>query len=459
MKDKLDKIFSESECISEETMYAYLEDKLTPKQRHSVDIHLASCELCSDAFEGLSLIQDKDKIRGIVAEINSNITGKTVTEIKKPFFIKYRLSIAAAVAFFIIAGSIFIIFNNSNKEKEDKLFAEKFEPFKDKSNKQIVDSLSLKSKDNEETIPQKEKLLEEMNDRSVRNAKIQDKSAEDIPASPKNSPAKNNINNNPKMDIANKEKLNSIPKAVIVGGNPQQWSSQSLDKDQSTININAQSIAATPSAQSNADIQSITYKNADVAKKSEKKSKQYSNAMKAAPANIPNDTTKNDVVLSNERSKSRAANPSNVAAPAMSPVQGASSSSMSYSAAEEFKINPANSNPLMDSAMKKYDAKDFSNASVLFNKILANNKSNYNALFYSSVCYLSLDRADSAVINLDKVLKIKNGEFYQDAQWYKALALIRQDKKKAAKKLLNEIIANGGIYKAKAEQTYIELDK
>src|ERR1035438_6361935 len=115
MKVKLDNIFSDSECISEETMFAYIENKLTPMERRVVEVHLASCELCSDALEGLSLVKDKDKIRRIVADINEKIMAMNVVIKPKSFWMNYRFSIAATLAFLVLSGGAYIMITDRKK--------------------------------------------------------------------------------------------------------------------------------------------------------------------------------------------------------------------------------------------------------------------------------------------------------------------------------------------------------
>jgi TonB family protein len=70
---KYKSLFGPSGCLTLETMNRYLVSDLSDDERIAIDLHLKSCELCSDALEGLRLITDKDKLNLIVSEINENL--------------------------------------------------------------------------------------------------------------------------------------------------------------------------------------------------------------------------------------------------------------------------------------------------------------------------------------------------------------------------------------------------
>jgi predicted anti-sigma-YlaC factor YlaD len=59
--NNLHKIFANTACVSTEMMMDYLDGKLSEKEKNKVEVHIASCEMCRDEFEGLSLLEDKSK--------------------------------------------------------------------------------------------------------------------------------------------------------------------------------------------------------------------------------------------------------------------------------------------------------------------------------------------------------------------------------------------------------------
>lgn len=65
--------------------------------------------------------------------------------------------------------------------------------------------------------------------------------------------------------------------------------------------------------------------------------------------------------------------------------------------------------------------------------------------------YMQKKKYSEAVAEFDKVLAVKTNLNYADAQWQKALALIKLGKKAEAKTLLQEIVNAKGPYKTQAE--------
>lgn len=102
------RIFNPSGCITLEAMQLYLKKELPESEVELIDNHLEDCELCSDAMEGLSLVENRDKLRGIVREINKNLN-RTSTEFpitKEPKFIRLQ----NRLIYFGAAASIIILF-------------------------------------------------------------------------------------------------------------------------------------------------------------------------------------------------------------------------------------------------------------------------------------------------------------------------------------------------------------
>ncbi|MFL5763833.1 MAG: energy transducer TonB [Bacteroidia bacterium] len=112
------KIYSPSDCISEKTMFDYIDHKLSPKERHLVEKHMLDCELCSDAMEGLELVKDRKRILTIRDAVDSNVTGRTDAKIV-PFNFKAVFSIAAAVALLVVG--VFFFNKSSNQMKENNV--------------------------------------------------------------------------------------------------------------------------------------------------------------------------------------------------------------------------------------------------------------------------------------------------------------------------------------------------
>ena len=107
MTDKLHKIFSKTECPSEEILQKYLKDELSMEEKHLLEKHLIDCEICSDVLEGMSLVGDSKIVAPIIVDINSEIK----SHIQKPQTKSKVISLnswipyvaAAAVILFIVS--------------------------------------------------------------------------------------------------------------------------------------------------------------------------------------------------------------------------------------------------------------------------------------------------------------------------------------------------------------------
>ena len=49
-------IFNESECLSLDTLYLYIDEQLSSSKTRAVEAHLIDCELCSEAIKGLATL-------------------------------------------------------------------------------------------------------------------------------------------------------------------------------------------------------------------------------------------------------------------------------------------------------------------------------------------------------------------------------------------------------------------
>ena len=101
------KIYSATECISEQKMFDYIDNKLNAHEQHKVEKHLLDCELCSDALEGLELLKNRNRITSINNKIIERLSITPKKNSKIIFFnFKTITSIAAAIA--LLVGGVFL---------------------------------------------------------------------------------------------------------------------------------------------------------------------------------------------------------------------------------------------------------------------------------------------------------------------------------------------------------------
>jgi len=112
---------------------------------------------------------------------------------------------------------------------------------------------------------------------------------------------------------------------------------------------------------------------------------------------------------------------------------------------------------VLDDALNYFNQGRYGKSISQFDLLLNHNSKDLNALFYVAVCEVRLELYDRAIPLLDKVLASSNNVFHQEAEWYKALALIGQGNMDEAKLLLQEIASKKGFYKKQAEEKLATL--
>lgn len=66
-------IFGKTDCLSEQELLDYLHGRLDEQTMHRVEAHMADCEFCSDALEGLAAVQNKENIPLIIRQIHNQL--------------------------------------------------------------------------------------------------------------------------------------------------------------------------------------------------------------------------------------------------------------------------------------------------------------------------------------------------------------------------------------------------
>jgi hypothetical protein len=147
MNNKLEHIFGNDLCLTPEQLQAYAEGRLKGKALHEVERHLVSCELCSDALEGIKKLQDKHHLTEAITAIHKKLNHRIQ---RNPFLIDsfFDLQKAAAVIaiLLIAAGGWYYI--NSLRTNE-KLYSQYFEPYQ-----QAKDSLLIQPQVSDGTKPE-----------------------------------------------------------------------------------------------------------------------------------------------------------------------------------------------------------------------------------------------------------------------------------------------------------------
>lgn len=105
---------------------------------------------------------------------------------------------------------------------------------------------------------------------------------------------------------------------------------------------------------------------------------------------------------------------------------------------------------LLAKGLEFYNEKKYAEALGLFNQVSEKNQP--SVVVYQAVCLLETDKAKQAAELLQTAIS-ENGEgweYYQDAEWYLALAYIKAKQMKEAKVVFKQIVDNGRVYAEKA---------
>jgi len=110
-------LFTTSGCLTTDALKRYSSDQLTNLQKVEVDGHLASCEMCSDALDGIQHLSDPQKLDKIVLEINENLKSALAQKQSKKETIQNKFFyITAAASIIILIGFYFYLQDSFNPE-------------------------------------------------------------------------------------------------------------------------------------------------------------------------------------------------------------------------------------------------------------------------------------------------------------------------------------------------------
>jgi tetratricopeptide (TPR) repeat protein len=127
-----DKILNNNEgCVGSDILLKYIKGELSGQERNWVERHLSTCEMCSDELEGLSLLDDHNKVESIANELNDRIDKVVEGNDKVVPAWNFYLRIAASITL-ILGISTLVYFTAIRKAPStmmsDNVVAEKAKP-------------------------------------------------------------------------------------------------------------------------------------------------------------------------------------------------------------------------------------------------------------------------------------------------------------------------------------------
>ena len=112
----------------------------------------------------------------------------------------------------------------------------------------------------------------------------------------------------------------------------------------------------------------------------------------------------------------------------------------------------------LEETLYYFSKERYKNALKRIHIISSQYKNDLNALFYGGLCYFNLGDFNKAIESFENILKLKEGPFTEEAQWYKVKTLLKLNRQKEAKDLLADIIMFDGFYKAQASELLKKLN-
>lgn len=392
----------ESDCLCEQEMFDYVDNKLPSLHMNRVEKHLLDCEMCADAVEGLSILQNRNKLGETRDLIKLKVKAGNAKEAKIISLWKehkVKLSIAASVLLLIGVSGIVSLHIKENNSK---------------------------------------KVIAEVNK----------------PAAPAESLI--NVTSSPGIVQEEKEEVATSPAMTLVTPEVPKKVSETVVQNLSEVENSSVAGEITPTE--------------DLAVAATASGRLEDIPMPASEAREVNSgAIAQDIAYTNKalEDKSESFTKSRKSESAVK-VKSASSS-MSRSAPETSSMDneiPVKSNFERDTLVDpdflngkhSYRNKDYSTAIYSFKKYFEKNKQNPQALLYCAISYLNVSNTDNALTLLNEVLEGGYSSYFEQANYYKALALLKQNNKQKAKKLLEKIVKQNGEYKTRAQEELTKLD-
>ncbi|HNW98123.1 MAG TPA: tetratricopeptide repeat protein [Bacteroidales bacterium] len=417
MNNKLNNIFSETDCLSSDVLLAYSENRLSQEEMHLVEKHLLDCQLCSDALEGISLIKNKSKFKPAVEDILKKIDSKSKPKV---VYFNFRMRMAAAAIIIVLVGLTFVIRYFLVNQEKDKMVALRNEN-EAKEEKIIGGENENQEKSLEKSLVQKQNNYKKADSVAVIINQHLEKKSEPV----------EDVNNN----ISESVVINSTEQSAVQAPSYADYYKADETKNANDALAEKEVAVSSPTTVSNSNINTVTDKsearNAEVPYANNKVTAYQSYEIK-------------DVKTKSEGSKKSKEdkNKNNVAA-------GAAQT-------ETDTVAVSQDNRYL-SGIQLYRDADYDGCKQQMESYVKDIPGDLNAYYYIGVSEYNLAKYDSAITNLSKVVKDKKSEYFETAQWYLALCYLEKKNNSEAEKILKDIIKAKGNFKKQAEEKLKEI--
>lgn len=101
-------------------------------------------------------------------------------------------------------------------------------------------------------------------------------------------------------------------------------------------------------------------------------------------------------------------------------------------------------------AMRLFKKGSYHECFQILKTVKTYNTEDINCSFYMAMCYYHKKNYSASIELFDQCIRSENNAFLEEAMYYKALALRELGEKKESKRMLEEIVNEGGFYAGKA---------
>lgn len=384
-------------CLTQEKMIAYIDGKLSAADQHACEKHMADCAMCEDAMEGLALVKDRSVLAApLVNEDEPEEKGKVVP-LNNPAP-KLRLFYAAAAVLVVIFASVYFLNTMSSPDAANEL----------------AENAKADSTGSQFTAPPHTEKSDCLADRSVAGSDINTKPSSAMQGqAPEQTP--NDFYRLEEITVAEEEMKNEASEDMVFDVAP-----PAVYRDANEPGAKDKSQGAPPET----DETRMEGEKAD--KEEADKKSNFWDRTKATVTEPAVKRSEQQKLSQDLGTDSRDADVPNTNVPASPQAVGAAGTGETQGA-ESISI-------AADSVA------------------VAGNTNSTEQSYQSGLNLLNSGQANAAIAMFDKVLQDKTSPRYEDAEFQKANALIKANRKPEAKVLLQSIEAKKGKYAAQATE-------
>ena len=121
MDNKLHSFTDSGACPDHQTLVRYARGLSSPEELRRVEMHLADCPFCSDAIEGMMMLDNETDLTADIASLNSRINKASTTGTGRIVPFRSYLRFAASLVFYLFQFLLSIIFFARTKKQNPKL--------------------------------------------------------------------------------------------------------------------------------------------------------------------------------------------------------------------------------------------------------------------------------------------------------------------------------------------------